>query len=100
MPSRLDDKKRHPQILLAIQTQDPPQFDMYGVECRGQDAQIQNARPTSAQEDEAAEIPISGHEEAALLLGGAKHFGVFGLCKSELGRGDNVVAQALQKADR
>ena len=100
MPARLNYDKGTLQFLLGVQRQDPFQFGMDGILARGRQAKIEDSRPTTLDEDESAEIAVTGNEDAALLVRDTKQFGIRSLSQTQLSHRYDVMAQAAEELDR
>jgi len=70
---------------------------MNGVLGGRQYAEIENSGAQRLHKHQVAKVPISSYEDAALLLSYAQDLGIFCLCKTDLGRRDNIMPEGIQE---
>jgi hypothetical protein len=97
MPPRLNDDKRTLQFLFTVQRQGAFKLGMHGNLCGGRHAEINDSRPAALDKDEASEIAVAGHKDAALLVSDPNQFYILGLGQAQLSRRCDIMAQALRK---
>jgi hypothetical protein len=59
MPPWFDDHKRNLQFRLAVQRQDSLKFGMHGIHCRRRDAEVDDSRAATLDENQPREIAVA-----------------------------------------
>jgi hypothetical protein len=73
---------------------------MNSILCRRQHSEIDHTAANATHHHEAAKVAIASYKDAALGLGFAKQIDIGRTRHSNLGNGDDIMAQRPQKSDR
>jgi hypothetical protein len=77
--------------------QNPRQFLMNGILCRGRHSEIDDACPYIPKKNQFSKIPVSRDKNPGLLASCLEQFGIAGSCETDFGDGHHIVPKTGKK---